>query len=496
MRSVTFSAARLPRVRRRLRLAGAAAAAVSALLVPFAVNAATPPPSAIGAEDVFHIAVSPAYKDTGLVAVMSSNPGSNTVHLWISHNGGSTWQLAPANGWNHNKPVIAVDGNGHEILFSVASTLERSDDYGNTWTDAGGGPGAIPAVTPTFASDATLAVAGKAAGGKPDYAWHHGSASDVAGSGGAYTDFSFNYSPNFPSGGRGAPALLNAMDKNGLPIIQRCNAALTCSGAATLPGAVTFSAPTALYPSSTFSTDGVVFAQSGRGIYKSLDGATTFTAVPIVQTNGAAQATPGLALQPGYTEGGPIRTLFASVLAVYTDPKNPHSTGGVYRSDDGGTTWAKTASSPLDGGSNALAIAPDGRLFAGYLGSSQAGSALGLLCSPDGGASWRSSCPSVGHYQPGTTPVVKPSVKASACPSAGCSPVAVASAAAASPSATGTAATGGSGGGAGGVGHVGSAASSRGAGPLPGVALAVVLAAAAGGAFYWLYWRRRGSAAG
>ena len=125
-----------------------------------------------------------------------------------------------------------------------------------------------------------------------------------------------------------------------------------------------------------------------------------------------------MALSPGYSESDPNHQLYTALLQVFNptagSPSPPHSSGGVYRSSDGGSTWAAVgAPGPFDQGASAVAVAPDGRLFAGYL----AGQYSGLLCSVDG-QSWQASCPAVGgnaHAGPGV-------VSGQSCQAPGCSP--------------------------------------------------------------------------
>ncbi|HXA28694.1 MAG TPA: hypothetical protein VN193_08085 [Candidatus Angelobacter sp.] len=356
--------------------------------------AATTTPSAVGNASVSWLAVSPGYQRTGLVVAMVS-PLTNCngcIQLWVSHNGGATWSEAAAKGWNKSRPSIAYDGKGHDTIFAAASTgLQRSDDGGNTWTDAGPS-GSMATVAPSYPADGSLAVAGA-----HDYILSGGQTHAATGSGGAYTDYVFSYPPSSVSGGSSPAALLSAIDSHSLPVILQCDQALSCHGAASLPGAGTYSAPTYLALSSDFASDGVVFAQSGRGVYKSSNAGGAFVQLPITGTPGAAgTATPMLALAPGYREAGPVKTVYVSVFQVFADPKNPHTTGGVYQSSDGGTTWSAAGSpSPLDGGSTAVAVAPDGRLFAGYMHTAGTQGSAGLLCSVDG-RTWAASCPSVG----------------------------------------------------------------------------------------------------
>jgi len=326
------------------------------------------------------------YERTGLVVATSGNGAGN---LWISHNGGHTWGQATASGWTGGRPIIAADAQGKEVMYSDSGKeLDASSDDGETWHRVGASGTPTPALS--YAKDHTVAVAGTS-----DYLLHGSSTTPVTGSGGAIRDIFFAYSPNYPSGGRYSPALLTGGDfQKGLPVIQQCDANLSCHGSTTLAGSTTYSLPVTLALSSTYPDDGVVFAQSGKGIYKSTDGGVTFAPLQIGTAASGNTATPMFALAPGYSEHGSIRTAYAAVLEIFPDPHDPHTGGGVYRSTDGGLTWSTVGSpSPLDNGAAAVALAPDGRLFAGYVGMHGSG----LLCSTNG-VSWQPSCPSVGSY--------------------------------------------------------------------------------------------------
>lgn len=354
-------------------------------------------PSAIGNQSVQWIAVSPSYARSGLVVAMASplqGCSQNCLHLWVSHNGGSSWSQSPANGWAGGRPVIAVDGSGHDVLVAASgSELQMSHDGGGTWSNVASNGTALPAISPAFAGTGAVAVANPQG---HDYVFSGGAAQAVGGSAGAYTDLEFMYAP---SAGRFAPVLLSAEDSHSqLPVIEQCTAGFSCSAPTTLAGSTNFSAPAALLPSTDYASDGTVFAQTGRGIYKSTDGGAAFSPLAIVPSNGAqATTTPMLALAPGYRESGPVRTAYAAVFQVFTDPKNPHSAGGVYQTTDGGATWHALGSpSPLDEGVFSVAVAPDGRLFAGYTGEANNAADGGLLCSQDGGATWRPACSPVG----------------------------------------------------------------------------------------------------
>lgn len=381
------------RFRRRAAAAGALVALGALAMAPSVSAQSAAPTTAAGVnEPILWIAVSPAYARTGLVVVTSNSANScsgNCQHLWVSHDGGGSWSRSPATGWSGGRVGIALDSQGHEVLLSLSgNSLMRSNDQGASWSAIGAA--GTPTTAPGFAKTGQIAVAGS---NGSDYVLENGKPRTVSGSGGKFADFAFAYSPAYPSGGAYAPVLLSAVDSNKMPAILQCTADFTCTGDGQLPGAVTFAAPALLYTSTDYQHDGAVWVQSGRGIYKSTDGGKTFAPLPIIPANGStATATPMLALADGYKESGPVRTAYAAVLQVtvdQNDAKKTKSVGGVYRTDDGGTSWRSVGSpSPLDSGSTAVAVAPDGRLFAGYADTH--GNA-GLLCTADN-KTWHSTC--------------------------------------------------------------------------------------------------------
>jgi photosystem II stability/assembly factor-like uncharacterized protein len=385
-------------------LAGAPAVAAS---TPSPRPTPTPPlpPSAIGDANAIWIQVSPAYKTTGLViAVAADMTGCSTAcnHLWASHDGGASWAKTAATGWNGGRPVIAVDGKGHEEFYALGNSgMQRSDDAGQTWKDVSSTGGYMPMVEPTYGQNGAVAVAGQ-----HDYVLQGTSSSPVTGSNGAAAaDYQFFFAPGYPSTGKNAPAFLSALNSQSKPLIFKCTASLACSGVgATLANEQVNQTPsfTSLAFSNAYASDGVVFAQANRDIYKSTDGGGTFAPLSIVAPDGStATTTPGLALAPGFQEAGPVRTLYAAVLEAFVSKSNPHTAGNVYESDDAGSTWRPIATgTALDGGANAISVAPDGRIFAGYIRSVGGAASAGLLCSTDG-HTWQASCPAVGTAQHG-----------------------------------------------------------------------------------------------
>lgn len=422
--------------------AGAAALPAARAVTALAQAPGAAPPSAIEGT-VLWIAVSPAYERTGLVLASASAPGcaKDCLRLWVSRDGGATWRRSPAAGWGQGRMYVAGGVDGHDVVFSESSSgLQRSDDDGATWRTAG--PPGSPAISPAFAHDGLVAVASSASS-SADYVLRDAGLTPASGSGGLLADLGFMLSPAYPSSGHFAPALLSAADPHTqAPVVERCDAEFRCQGASTtLASAGPWAVPVSLYPSPAYAADGTVFAKAGRSIYKSSDGGAGFVPLTVLpDRGGSVTAYPMLALAPGYSETGPVRTVDVAVLQVtidQNDPRRSHSTGGVYTSVDGGATWSRLGSpSPLDTGASALAVAPDGRLFAGYVGGSDG--AAGLLCSTDG-TRWQATCPPVSTVPGGAAAAVAEG------PTVACTGTCAPPSAASGPRRTGTMTTAGSG---------------------------------------------------
>lgn len=469
-----------------------------AIATPQVVVAASAPPSAVGDEAILSLQVSPAYTRTGLVVAVTATLNQcskDCVHVWVTRDGGSAWHRATAIGFEGGHPlVIGLDKPGAEHLYAgTSSGVQRSDDFGETWTGVGGG--GIAAVALTSAGESAITVAG---GGAPDYMLESGTSRPISGSGGKLQDVDVMLAPSFPAAGSHPPALLAGIDPStGLPVLQRCSADLSCSGAITLAGATRFTSPVTLAPSSDYAGDGVVFAQTGTGIYKSVDGGTSYAPLAPAPSGGdITTATPMIALASGYREAGPVRMLYAAVIQVHSKtkpgPGQSPTFGDVYRSDDAGASWKPFGTpGPFDAGAMAVAVAPTGRVFGGYIDQGFGG----LLCNDGGG--WQPSCPAQGGggsvTQPvgasaATHPVTAAGSGASAC--SGCRPASGGAAPAQSPGGGTAAAGSGSAGGASaaapGAGAAapattapGSTASAGGRGP--GVIIAVIAVAVLAG---------------
>jgi hypothetical protein len=384
-----------------LRAAATLAVSLAGLLVPTSNGVAgTPmlfasPTSAAAPPDgtVNWVVVSPAYSHSGLVLAavfpFSADP-NQTLTLWVSHDGGATWHQAAGTRWDQSRVAVALDQRGREVLLAGGHDgLERSDDYGETWQSSGGASGS-PVPLASFAHDQAVAVASA----KGDYVAKAGRFAPVSGSHGVATDLTFGIPSGTGKGSRFADPVLGGIDRATSQLdVFRCTTDLSCDKPAPLAETRAAGAGLTFHFPDDYDTSGTLFVQTGDAVLKSTDGAASFTPLHVADRGDAIVfGTPGFAMAPGYSETGSVRTLYVAVAAVYSHPTPTGLTGGgVFRSVDAGQTWQPLrAPTTLEHGATALAIAPDGRLFAGFT-TGVAGHG-GLLCSADGGSSWQSAC--------------------------------------------------------------------------------------------------------
>jgi hypothetical protein len=363
------------------------------------VYAATPTPrlpSAIGDRSVVWLAVSPSYVKNGIVVAVATQKYDcylrECTQVWLTKDKGATWMREKATGFTGARPVITIDAAGHETLYSEGDNLQRSDDYGDTWVDAGPGPNGSPTPVPN-SPEGAVAVAG----GASDYILSSNAVKPVKGSGGALDDKGFAFAPHFPDSGSFPPALLVSVERaTRRPIIQQCKTDLSCTGNTVLVGSAYYGISQRFFFSADYARDGVVFTKTQDTIYKSTDGGVSFTALKLADNAATATLARMMAVSPDYREAGPVRTAYVALTQVFlraevTNRRSTFKAGAVYKTSDGGNSWQVVGSpGPLDTGVTAVAVAPDGRVFAGYIKRYDGG----LLCSTDGGNDWRESCPS------------------------------------------------------------------------------------------------------
>lgn len=335
--------------------------------------------SAIGNEAPLTFAVSPLYARTHMLAAVSGPLGQcsrDCLHLWVSRDGGASWHRG-GSGSPPGAQLAIVPGarGGERIAVATQDGVMASDDDGGSWVRLGGQ--GVPSGAPWLGAGA-IAVAGR---GADDYVVAADGDHPVAGSHDAATDLAFS-----ATGAADVPALLAARDtSSGLPEVMQCDGTLACSGAALLPGASPQgSGDITVLAAVDFTSSQVVYARTTRAIYASVDGGRTFLSVTLPPAPGATYTTiPAIAVDPHDS-----RTLYAALLEVVGTARSQLTAGGVYVSHDRGTTWrALSSPGPVDGGATSVAVAPDGRVFAGYV---NAHGDAGLVCSD--GEQWRATC--------------------------------------------------------------------------------------------------------
>jgi photosystem II stability/assembly factor-like uncharacterized protein len=349
------------------------------------------------------IAVSPLYSTTGVVVVagVALNCQRDCQRLWRSPDGGVTWQRARAAGWNGGPvAVAAIDGQHQRLFTETQAGLMSSDDLGDTWSTFG--PTGFADVSPDYPTTHRVAIAGQ-----HDYLLDSSGPHPVSGSSGVGDDIAFMLSPGL-RGQRGdhPPALLAANVKSTSTVeVLTCDGSLTCAepGAPLAVVKDSFGLAIQFVPSPRFQDDGVVFAVSSEGVEKSSDGGRSFTPLGIGDPHATTTGVGAMALAPDFTASA-HPTAYVALLQTVVTPgaPNPDSSsarqeGGIYVTRDGGGSWAALGSSiKLSQGATAVAVAPDGRIFAGYLASPTDG---GLLCSASGGQGWGTACPAAAGAQ-------------------------------------------------------------------------------------------------
>ncbi|MHB8573152.1 MAG: sialidase family protein [Candidatus Dormibacteria bacterium] len=342
------------------------------------------------------LAVSPAYARTHLVLVggdtFQCNPKPCT-QLWATRDGGGSWSELAAANWTAAQLSIAVDGSGRELFFGSGDRgLQVSRDGGASFQDIGIAKG-LATATPDYAHDSTVALAASSR----DYTWVDGPRQQhqVPGSNGAMVDLAFAFDPAYTTSESGYPVFLGGLVPQGQGNYQaevaRCDSGFRCAAPLALTGGYGATQPVV---SPHFSDDQTVLAFSQDQLYRSTDGGASFAPVVIVapQAN-TTTAVRDAAFDWNYSGAGADRTIYAAIGQVVQDPSGGKPTvhGGVFRSEDGGSTWSQVGpGSEMDTDARAVRSTSDGRLFGVYL--DDFGSRGGPLCSADG-QTWQRSCP-------------------------------------------------------------------------------------------------------
>ena len=314
---------------------------------------------------------SPNYQQDHEVYASGASVGNCAVScpaLFHSTDGGAHWKRLPGVGFEGGTVMLAPAYPADRRIFvGGPHALKVSTDNGVTFTPltpAGG----FTAMSPGFsAGDGRILV-----GAIPGWIYHDDTR--------AVTPFdavpestsaalSFAYAPSYPSdhrivvGGTGASPDQNAE-------VSACDVS-NCSPPAPLTGV---SGTPAVMTSKSFSATGLAFAWGSDKLFRSTDGARTFSRLHLP----AAGAIEDLA------EDGR-----GAVYVALVDFASKAAAGGLFVSHDAGTTWSRLGrGTVLDAGVISVIALPSGNLLVGPYRDT----AGGLQCSSDGGRSWAPRC--------------------------------------------------------------------------------------------------------
>jgi len=330
--------------------------------------------------------------------------GSPCQRLVRSTDGGHSWSILAARGWTGGD-VVPVLAKGRVILLAPTvdgSSILRSDDGGDTFSVALPYGGMVDAAVAGDRSEVVVV--------SRDGTWHiydpdTGTSQAVVGAGTAMKDVSaaVDRSHAFGTAGETAAFAAGSDPSTGFPLLSRCDATLHCAAPVTMDASRELPV---VYPSPRVDTDHLLLAraQPSGALLRSTDGGRSFRRIEVGAT-GAVRISQIQAVEftPDFDAAAHRGTVYLAQTALMS--MGPRMVGDVYSSRDGGATWSRYGGpSQLDNGVTAVAVAPDGRVFAAYFNSND--NVMGLLCAAPG-KPWADSCPAYaagsasGAYQAG-----------------------------------------------------------------------------------------------
>jgi RNA polymerase sigma-70 factor (ECF subfamily) len=287
--------------------------------------------------------------------------------LFHSIDGGTTWTrvryLGPEVGFVMFPPSYPAD---KRLFLAGTRALYVSSDGGQTVTPVAA-VGGSAVMSPAFSSgDPEILV-----GGTPGWIYHDDSKAVMPfdARSGTSDPLTFSYAPSYPADHR---ILVGRAESTPewQSIVSLCDGSV-CKPPVVLAGS---NGTPGVMASRRYSSSGVAYAWSVDRMYRTTDGAASFARIAM-PAKGSIEA---VADDPA----GRLYVALANLDAQGTS-------GGVFRSDDAGITWARLgAGTSLDRGVISLAALPGDRLLAGLRPEHG-----GLLCSSDGGKSWAPRCP-------------------------------------------------------------------------------------------------------
>ncbi len=272
-----------------------------------------------------------------------------TVSLSIAQ-----WVNTSGSGAGHaNAITFAPNGSGGIDLFAglTGGNVERSTDYGGTWTEKAIGltSANVLSLLPIDGGGGLLLIAGTNGGG---------------------IFISTNHGSDWHAGNTGLTNMIvTTLAASGSKLFAGTKGGGIFSS--TDNGETWMAADSGLTNNAVWTIAGVgdhLFAATGGGVFHSIDNGTTWSAV---NSGLPSTAQPTLAIS---TTGNGDTTLYS---AVY---------GGLFRSTDFGTNWTYLGLANLYGGGSGIScqVVSDSTIVAGTGG-------LGIYLSTDGGTNWIST---------------------------------------------------------------------------------------------------------
>jgi RNA polymerase sigma-70 factor (ECF subfamily) len=288
--------------------------------------------------------------------------------LFRSTDAGQHWTRLPAVAFDGGTVMLPPSYPADSRIFiGGPNALEVSSDRGTSFTPltpAGG----FTAMSPAFsAGDSRILV-----GAIPGWIYHDGTKAVTpfdAVPESASTGLSFAFAPAYPRDHRivvggtdtspNQKAIVSACD------VSNCTAPTVLAGSTGTPAVMT---------SRSYSVSGLTFAWTPVGLYRSTDGAASFSSLRM----------PAPGTVKALAEGAD-GTLYMGLLSNGPAGAN----GGLFASHDAGTTWSRLgAGSVLDHGVLSVIALPSGNILVGPYGPLGGG----LQCSSDNGRTWGPRC--------------------------------------------------------------------------------------------------------
>lgn len=354
------------------------------------------------------ITVAADYAQTHTVYAVAQLPNCQTAcaELLRSPDGGASWTRAMAQGWQPGGLTSVRFQGGAALVAWSQNTIAMSLDGGDRFTDF------AVSGTPTYAAadGAGIDVMISSDSGSSRLALPQAREQSVRGAA-DLASAAVSFTTAYPAPPPGVPAAIAlGVDRtSGTARLEPCDASLSCAAPIPVPtGGAVVSSP-------AFMHDLTFFLLGAQGLERSTDGGRSLAPITVMEPGPQTVITTvsGLAFSPDFDAVARRGVVYAGVISATKTGHSGSLSGGVFRSGDTGTTWTRIgAAADLATGVSALAMAPDGRLFAGaYEFGNGAG---GVYC--NAGGTWRRTCPAYASPAArtavaGTAPVPPPTTR-------------------------------------------------------------------------------------